>query len=287
MRKLLIILSLLGFATLADAGKWSPKGAWEKITASVKRTGMRAAVGEQGKKQGKLRKTLVALGAAAIMFTSSAEVEAQYSRMRGGDVVFYGGMGRSFLPEDTGAYVPYGYEQYRRFGDIFDQPTNIVDPTNLIVFGLGWRPLHNSTLELKAFNYHSSHEKGLGYESGIDEWFSDNESDLNLVAALTHQVVGFGGNGIVGPSNYAPLSIHLGPSLNYFGVYNAIDGNVVGYGQAWQGKFGLTWQVDFDLAHFWNNRSSLGLSYVGSYAGEGAHLHFVCMNFCTAIIDWP
>ena len=285
--KLAIVLLVLGCVSLTTAQarsghnlSWQLSEQVTKATAKLKRTAWRDHL------VGKKARRLAAIALSVLLNTSPVAAETQYSHMRGGDVVFYGGVGRSFLDEDTGAYVPQGYPTYERFGDIFNQPTNIVNPTNLVVLGLGWRPFYPSTLELKVFNYHSKHDRGLGYESGIDEWLSDNEAMLNLVATLTHQLGGIDRQGLVGPFAYAPLSLHLGPSYNYFGIYNSIDGEVVGYGEGIQGKLGLTWQVDFDFAHFWHNRSSIGLSYVGTYAGKGAQLHFVCLNICTAIIDF-
>ena len=283
MRKFFLMLLLVGVANFAEAGRWS---ALEKTAALVKRLGWRASVAVSDK-QKRLGTALATLGVAALMLTSTADVsEARTRTALGGEIVFYApGFGVGNLSRITGAY---------------DSPTNlippsrehnIVSPTSLYAMGIGLRPFPRSTAEIKVFNFQSLHEKRAGgnyYQSGIDDWFSDGNSDMNLVVALTHQLFAVRNHSnymeIVGPFDYGEFSVHIGFSYNRYATYSSFGDQIIAHGKGLN-RAGVAWQLNVDVAHYFDNRISLGWSYFGSYAGSGAQVHYICLNTCIGFLE--
>lgn len=248
---------------------------------------------------------------------ATEEIASQVSKKRYDVLSLYFGRGRNYMSESTDAYTTtLNGVEYRRLGDYYGLPTTIDETIDNYVGGLGAH-LGDTGVEVKFFFFDGVNRvrSGVYLPKPNDDVRVQGTGNMpNIIFAGTRQLFGLNANkGLVGIGEQALLTFHLGPSFNIHPVTGTLtshvpsetahyqikdeDGNtMLDY---WEEKgdqhvtdlpvgigghlgVGLLWQVNLDLASFYDDVADwgggLGMSYVGSVTHKGSHTHLVMLR---------
>lgn len=250
---------------------------------------------------------------------ATEEIASQVSKKRYDVLSLYFGRGRNYMSESTDAYTTTidGVE-YQRLGDYYGLPTTIDETIDNYIGGLGAH-LGDTGVEVKFFFFGGINRVKSGvYLPKPGDVLNRNTGNMpNIIFAGTRQLFGLNANkGLVGIGEQALLTFHLGASFNIHPVTGTItthipsetahyqikdkDGNTML--DHWEEKgdqhvtdlpvwigghlgAGLLWQVNLDLASFYDDVADegglgggLGVSYIGSVTHKGSHTHLVMLR---------